>query len=765
MPLFRPAAVLALVLAFATAAVAQEEGAPLVLVNGDTEVRSLGFEAVDGSLTLDPAALELQIATSAPSFCETAFLRCFGLGQPKPHPFNPIELQKDVVRLERYYERNGFPRALVDYAVELDTSRNDTRVTFQIAEGPPLVLEQVEFGKPGATPIADRLAPDLREDWNGFARSLVLEEGQRLTEFSLIELQNRARQWLRRRGYARADVGYESFLDSTGLAATVRLKVLPGPRTVYDEVRIERVDSLGQAAISDAVILREMPFRIGDTFDAQDLAVGQRELFALGVFQLATVDVLPESPPYDSTATVVIRVREAPLKVVRGFGGYFTEGGITLRSEATHRNAFGGARQATLAAEARTGILDQSSVADGLYDYRASLALRQPYMFSRALSFTVTPAARRRNDEIERAESVSLTNTLLYTRKPLQTAGLAASVQARRVDAFRSGASGFLDLGSVTEELAVTTSAVGLDVTAGFVDDPIQPRRGVLLRPSARVSVPGLSDFDYNRGALSVTGFYPLGERAGITAKASGGVFSTRGDTDLADPATYILLRDQYFYAGGANDVRGWAVTQLGPKLINFRMEEIQLEDGTRDSVTTVTGYVGLGGRAKAAGSLQLNLPFLLGPQWGSSLFLDAGIVSPATDPELDGAFGVSPATEAFEDILADEGGLRYSAGAGIQYLTPVGFIGVAVGLKLNPSYLDLRDPETLLCGPEALRTPIAGGGGALECDAGFRQAAANGESFDFESVETPSLSFLGLFDLGVPARVFQLQFTFGQSF
>lgn len=740
------------------------EGAPLFLVNTDTEVKSLGFEALGGSLTLDPAALELQIATSAPSFCETRFLRCLGLGQPKPHPFNPIEVQKDVVRLERYYARNGFPRALVDYQVVLDTSRNATDVTFQIAEGPPLLIDRVEFGKPGAEPVADRLAPELREDWAEFVERIGLEEGERLTEFSLVDLQNRARQWLRRRGYAWADVGYERFLDSTGLAATVRLKVLPGPRTTYEAVRIERVDSTGQAAISDAIILREMPFEIGDTFDAQDLVTGQRELFALGVFQLATVDVEPAQPPFPSTVTVVIRVRESPLKILRGFGGYFTEGGVTLRGEATHRNAFGGARQATLTVEARTGILDQSNVVDGLYDYRAALALRQPYVFNRALSFTVTPSVRRRNDEIERAESASLTNTLLYTRQALQTAGLTASYQIRNVDAFRSGARGFLDLSSVADTLQVTTSAVSMDATFGFVDNPLQPTSGVILRPSARAAVPGLSDFRYNRAALSVTGFYPLGERTGLTAKATGGVFRSGSGTDLANAATYILLRDQYFYAGGASDVRGWAVTQLGPKLINFRVEELDLGNGVARLDTTVTGYVGLGGNAKFSGSLQLNLPFFLGPQWGSNVFVDGGFVSAAIEPDLDAAFGASAATEAFEDILGQEGGFRYSAGVGIQYLTPIGFVGVSLGFKLNPSYLDLRDAEDVLCGPVGARSPTPDGG--LYCDAGFAEAAANGEAFDFESVEPARLSLLfGLLDTNFPSRLIQPQITFGQSF
>ena len=758
MPLSRLVLVAALVAVVAVSASAQE-GAPLALVNGDTRVASLGFEAVEGSLTLDPAALELQVATTEPSFFEKPPWRYLGLAQPGPHPFLPIEIQKDAVRLERYYERNGFPRALVDYAVVLDTSRNVVDVTFQIAEGPPLVIDEIEFGKPGAAPIAASLAPELRGGWAEFVETLGLEQGQRLTEFSLVALQNRTRQWLRTRGYAWADVGYEQFVDSTGLAATVRLKVLPGPRAVYESVRIERVDSTAEARISDKVILRELPFEIGDTFDANDLTVGQREIFGLGAFQLATVDVVPESPPYDSTVSVVVRVREAPLRVLRAFTGYFTEGGITVRGEATHRNAFGGARQATASVEARTGFLDQSGVVDGLYDYRASLSLRQPYVFNRALSYTITPAVRSRNDEIERSQSASLTNILLYTRAALQTAALNASLQTRRVDAFRSGASGFFDLSAIAgDTLAVTTSSVGLDVTAGLVDDPLQPSSGVILRPSARVATPLLTDYRYARAELASTGFVPIRERIGVRARLTAGAFTTYGATTLDDPVAYVLLRDQYFYGGGASGVRGWAVTLLGPKVVNFRVEEVPDGAGVRMD-TTVTGYAGIGGRYKLSGSLQLNLPLPLGPQWGSNVFLDGGRIWTAVDLELDDAFGASPATEKFEAILAEEGGFRFAAGAGLQYLTPIGFVGVALGVKLNPSYLDRRDAEEVFCGPDDARGEIPGANGALYCDAGFAAAARAGEDFDFESITPPKL--FGL----IPTKRLQLQITFGQSF
>jgi outer membrane protein insertion porin family len=46
---------------------------------------------------------------------------------------------------------------------------------------------------------------------------------------------------------------------------------------------------------------------------------------------------------------------------------------------------------------------------------------------------------------------------------------------------------------------------------------------------------------------------------------------------------------------------------------------------------------------------------------------------------------------------------MRVGAGAGIQYLTPIGFISFAVGVKLNPSYLDLRPAARVYCGNDGV--------------------------------------------------------------
>jgi outer membrane protein insertion porin family len=43
------------------------------------------------------------------------------------------------------------------------------------------------------------------------------------------------------------------------------------------------------------------------------------------------------------------------------------------------------------------------------------------------------------------------------------------------------------------------------------------------------------------------------------------------------------------------------------------------------------------------------------------------------------------------------ETGARFSTGAGISYLTPVGAVRLSLAYKLNPSTLDLRDANEVL--------------------------------------------------------------------
>ncbi|MDT0631780.1 BamA/OMP85 family outer membrane protein [Rubrivirga litoralis] len=757
MPAVRPALLLLALAALAPATVRAQ--APLSLVNDRTTVSSISFDGL-GPL-LEDNVREV-IATTEPQVSVIGKITGFaasllGRGDENVYPFSPVELAKDAVRVRRYYAESGFPRASVGYDVQLDTSDNAVDVTFLIERGPPLVLDEVTFAGPGQTPVTAQLPPSLHDDWEDYTQSIRLRSGTRLDQSSLADLQRQTTSWFANRGYAFAYAGAERFADSTGLRADVRVKVDAGPRARIGDVRLEPIG--GPLSVSDRVVLRELPFQPGDLYDASELIEGQRQIFGLGLFQLALVN-LAEGQPRDSTVDVVVQVRQGDVRSVTGYAGYATEGGVTGRGQFTHRNFFGGARTLTPALVWRTGLGGETvgaNPATAISDFQATLTLQQPYVFDRRLSATVSGLYRRRNDRIERSNQVEASTALLFTRNTLQTASLTATVNSRTLLNSRVNGLGLLSedvLVSDSTSLMSRVASLELGGTYGVVDDPLAPRRGFVLRPSAAVAGGPVGGLSFGRGRLTATALYPFNDRVGLVARATGGVLAPYSGTDIGGIRDYLLLRDRLFYAGGTNDVRGWGEGLLGPKVFDFDLARI-------DSAEIAATYTGVGGRGKASASVQLNLPLPVGPQWGANVFVDAGrVFAPAG--ALDGLF--TPAAfydpgepvpsgvpGALDDVLAlyrDEGGVRVGAGAGLQYLTPVGFVSVALGVKLNPSYFDRRPAES---GPALLLAAGLAGLSPddLDTDAGLAEAQrvfdqngftnASDEPFDVEEALSPS--------------------------
>ena len=118
----RGAAAAALALALAAApAVAQAQ-------NGDRVVRKLDFE---GNKAIADEVLATAIATTNSSWFARAFLfRWLGLGEKRY--FDEQEFRRDVVRLDVFYRRSGYPHVQVDTAVRR-TAQN-VYITFKVVE-------------------------------------------------------------------------------------------------------------------------------------------------------------------------------------------------------------------------------------------------------------------------------------------------------------------------------------------------------------------------------------------------------------------------------------------------------------------------------------------------------------------------------------------------------------------------------------------------------------------------------------------------------
>ena len=352
-----------------------------------TRVRSVSF-AFEDAQTVSISALQDLIATRAP-----------GLRGRLPWPFrqrrrqfllDPVELQRDVVRLRSHLQDMGFLHAHVDYAASTyDPKKDAIRVRFTIRQGPPLIIQDVGFYAADGY-LASTFEGKMRTRWIEFRDRTSFRTGDRYTAFRVVQIEDEVLSWLKDQSYAFATLYTVTTIDSLYSTADIDFLVDPGLPATIAEINIE-----GNRRVGKKLIRRELPFKVGDPFSYRNLLKGQRELFALNLFQVAQAQVPPQER--DSTVTVRVHLREARLRYLSVESGYSQQSGLWGQGRWSHRNFLGGARVLTATTEFRTGILASSSTLPHRLA-RASVALTQPYILVSDLAMILEPYVQLERD-------------------------------------------------------------------------------------------------------------------------------------------------------------------------------------------------------------------------------------------------------------------------------------------------------------------------------------------------------------------------------
>ena len=602
------------------------------------------------------------------------------------HPFRPIELQRDVVRLRHIYIRNGYLQAKVDYDVRYDAEDDLVNVAFVIEEGPPIQLRTVRFTSSDSG--SPTVAPELADAWGRFVQS-ERESGGRLGEGERRGIADRTARWLRDRGYPFAAVEADALVDTAAYVADVQVRVRPGLRA-----RIREFTVSGNETVPADQFTRQLPLEPGDWYNAAELEEGRVQLTQLPIVRLALINVPRESAD-DSSVVVRVGVTENPPRLIRGEAGLVSSGGLTSQVEWSHRSFLGGARSLTVSATAQTGLVALESPAERRY--RLALSVFQPYVGTRHLSGAGGPFVEYRDDLRDRSQAVGFEGTLVYAISPLRSLSLGYTLSHREILDYGFGDDlepidylpllGLADSASVGSlGTTINRSALTLDGSWGELDEFANPRRGYVLRPRISVTLPGFNTSEYLLLDLGASGFLPLTDRIGFTLRGSAGRIYPFGRsvalTGSESPFVSLLrLRDVTFSLGGTRDVRGWGSQLLGPKLPEVRFED---QDGTTAPVAE--RYAPIGGLARVQTSAEVQLPLPgFDEKWQTFAFLDGGRVWTPDD------------RFALDAEELDEDRFFWATGVGIGYETVVGAVQIALGYKLNPSELDQRDPDEVL--------------------------------------------------------------------
>jgi outer membrane protein assembly factor BamA len=665
---------------------------PYHAFDDDTEVSNISFTFLK-TRTFSQSRLEQEMALHERTRMDglrKLLSAILPIRKPIPHPFSPIELQRDVARIRRFYANAGFHGTRVSYDVTYINDRNQVNIEILLDEGTPMVLKGFSVALPGGGNPADSVPAELKAEWEEFAARRDTAVGKRYTPAEGARISGDVLAWWMRRGWAFAETKTDTVADSLAASVNLAIALDPGPRARVDSIAVE-----GNRSVSRGLVLRTVPVTRGDWFSSSKLSEGQRRLFGLSLFRLALTDV-PDSQPRDSTVLVRVRLQESAPRLFTGEAGYVSAGGgITARSEFLHRNFSGGARTLRINGVAQTGF-----AASGRPDreYALSVALKEPLFLHRRLSASVAPFVGYRDNAIDRSNELGVQSTLVYDANQYRFFTFQHRYSSRRILDYRIGSGSSIDLQTLLtlaaqralDSIATRTdrSTFGVSASIGRADPTRSIRRVFFLQPSIEVTAPsGLNTIEFAHGEIPVTAYYPFRNRSALVARVRFGRVIPYGKTVTGDsigPIAAIQLRDVLLNAGGTGSVRGWENGLLGPKLLNLQFQANAAGDSL--TLTGTDGYIPAGGlsRAYASAELRLPFPFLRSPAWGTHVFFDAGRVW-SSDKRF------------MREDPNNEQRWFYGAGAGVDVQSIVGPIKMSVGYKLNPSPLDIRNASAVL--------------------------------------------------------------------
>lgn len=572
------------------------------------------------------------------------------------------QISDDAEALTSFYRLEGFSEATVaEPIVKLNDAAATMTVEFPIAEGPQTILASVR------TEGIDREHhPDAPEP--------KLLQGEPLSPQLLHEDVVALQTYYAAAGHTEVQVSPRVDVTEDKSQATVTYVITEGPHVDVDEVIVR-----GNTYTDRDVILRRSDLDPGDPFSYTRMLEAQRELYRLGIFQ--RVEIQPEQAGTSvADRDVVIQVEEGKnltltgsvgLRLERGDqdtvtsteepadpeggGGSVGDGGSQIHERisvaAAHRNLFGTGRYLGL------------EIVAGREEQEAFLTYREPFIsrWDVPLQFQIFKSddSTRAGTTIEQrglsieASKVARQRTrwsLRYEYKVSQCQGGKLCTELERDNPVES-----LDPELRNIQISSITPTFFWDTR----DDIIDPHRGFFTSASVEYAFPIVSAKahflkEYVQGAW----YLPLTRTTVFALSGRVGLIQNYGRTD-EDQVLPVPLSER-FTAGGENTHRAFALDRLGNLCID--------PDEPADCQATLFQAIDEKTKLRVGPVLPLggNALFLVNAEYRFPIF---GAVGGAVFADVGNVFA--------KTIKFDR--LRYGAGIGIRYLSPVGPLRIDV--------------------------------------------------------------------------------------
>lgn len=555
---------------------------------------------------------------------ETGMFSFFGSSDK----YSREKLSGDLERLRSYYLDRGYINFNIrSTQVSISPDKQSVFVTVNIDEGDKYTVSDVKLA-------GDLIIPETE------AESLLLAKPEQVFSRKVIttteEILSRR---LGNEGYTFANVTGVPTPDHENKTVALTFFVDPGRRAY-----VRRINFSGNTKTEDEVLRREMRQMEGASANTQQIEQSKVRLERLGFFKEVSV----ETPPVPGTSDQIdvnYSVEEQPSGSITASVGYSQSDGLLLGGSISQNNFLGTGNRVSIG-------LNKSDVSQ-LYNF----SFTDPYYTVDGVSrgFSLYQRSYDYSDtEISNyaADTWGGDVRFGYPISETQSISMALGVEGTSIQTGTETPDYILNY-LKAEGDQFTNFKATLGWSESELNRGLLPTRGYSQNASLQVTIPGSTSSFYKlvyRGQY----FHPITQSLTGRLSTRVGYIGGYGDTD-------DIPFFEHFYAGGFGSVRGYKDNSLGPKA--------KEKNGSN--------YNSIGGDFVFEGTAEVlfPLPFVKDQRsLRTSLFFDFGNVYDTSCPSGDIKDCSGP----------DLGELRYSAGVGLTWITPLGPLTFSLAQALN---------------------------------------------------------------------------------
>ena len=571
------------------------------------------------------------------------------------------KLAASLENLKALYLNDGYVRFSVDNAVlNISEDKSSVFIEVSLSEGEQYQFGEINFlGKPTfeTSELKELVTFDAKEKYS-----------QAKLDATTAALKSRYGN----EGYYLAQIRPVPRINDETKVVDIDYYIDPA-RPIY----VRRINFTGNLKTQDEVLRREMRQLEGSLASSDKIQLSRTRLMRTGFFKNVNVDVKPV-PNQPDQVDVNYTVEEQPSGSSTIAAGYSQSGGVTFQLDLTQNNFMGtGDRVKASLSRSETrdsyslGYTDpyftENGVSQGISAY-----YRETKYDDRNVSNYVTDAyGATLNysypvDETKRVSAgLNVDNTTVRGGSRLGVSSVQQIIDdGGTFEKFNNDQDEFSGRTGFKNEYQSYNLLFGWDYST--LDRPVFPNKGMSHTVDATI---GLGDASYQKLVYRGNIYQPIYKD-----------WVARGYTKLGYGNNLPFYEN--FYAGGYGSVRGYEASTLGPKSQSYN-------DAIDDDVRFKDEEVG--GNALVSFGTELILPMPFKGDWADQvrpvLFAEGGQVFDTTDKENRTFIDpdtTNPDRDTGVPLLTQDNKLRFSAGLGVTWYTPIGPISLSYAVPIG---------------------------------------------------------------------------------